>query len=91
MHAIFRGVPYVNREQEILQEDEDADDYSTDEGAKTTVSWLINEITEEFRLNASSKFEGNPKLKSMIMEFIDYLETEYFESALYELLDSSFT
>jgi hypothetical protein len=32
----------------------------------------------------------NPKLKSLIEEFFDYLGTEYFESAVFDLIDNSY-
>jgi hypothetical protein len=45
-------VPYVNRGEVIIEDDEDEDDQSTDEGGKTTISWLVNLISEEYRITA---------------------------------------
>jgi hypothetical protein len=36
------------------------------------------------------EFGATPKLRALIDEYIDLLETEYFESTLYELLDESY-
>ncbi len=52
MFNMFRRVPYVNREEVIIEDDEDEDDQSTDEGQKTTISWLVNLISEEYRITA---------------------------------------
>lgn len=41
-------------------------------------------------MNEKFTLTPNKKLKKLTEEFMDYLETEYFESALHDLLDESF-
>jgi len=50
---------------------------------------LVSKFVEEYREGCYSDFDSSPKLRSLIDEYIDLLETEYFESALYDLLDAS--
>ena len=65
----------------------DSDD-SEGEGSRH-LTWLVSKFVEEYREGCYSDFDSSPKLRSLIDEYIDLLETEYFESALYDLLDAS--
>jgi hypothetical protein len=51
---------------------------------------LVAQFVEEYRERSYSEFGATPKLRAIIDEYIDFLETEYFESALYDLLDESY-
>jgi hypothetical protein len=51
---------------------------------------LVAQFVEEYRERSYLEFGATPKLRSLIDEYIDLLETEYFESVLYELLDESY-
>jgi hypothetical protein len=94
MLRLFRGVASqivqpsridINEEEQEFEEDP-----STDEEGERLTSYIINQIVEEYRLQAGEKFAANEKLKGLIEEFIDWLETDYFESALVDLLDASY-
>jgi hypothetical protein len=51
---------------------------------------LVAQFVEEYRERSYLEFGETPKLRAIIDEYIDFLETEYFESALYDLLDESY-
>jgi hypothetical protein len=51
---------------------------------------LVAQFVEEYRERSYLDFGATPKLRAIIDEYIDFLETEYFESALYDLLDESY-
>ena len=70
-----------------MQEDDDSDvtSYKSNRG----IIWIVARCVDEFKVS-SDQFNEDPKLKSLIEELIDMIETEYFESALHDLLDISF-
>jgi hypothetical protein len=65
-------------------------DSTNEENNHRRNSWLVDRFIDHYRINAE-RFNGNKKLKLLIEEFIDLMETEYFESALYDLIDQSYT
>lgn len=74
--------------QPAAPEEGESEDEEVPEPRQT--GWLVARFVQEYRERAHSQFAEKPLLKAIIEEYIDLLETPYFESALYELLQSSF-
>ena len=84
MKALFSPVDT----HKVSQHDQDSDDASDDQENSRHLTWLVSQFVDEYR---EADFDSSPRLRCLIEEYIDLLETEYFESALYDLVDASHT
>ena len=89
MLALFKSEPkQANMEDDLINDNDSTESFVDEPQAPVRVSYIVEKILEVAR---TSDFSSNPKLKALVDEFLDLLESEYFESALYEILESSFT
>lgn len=87
MGQLFRAVEQIDG---CNTHNEDIDDESTESVIPVRCySWLVTRFVEEYKVQAAH-FAATPRLQSLIEEYIDLIETDYFESALHDLLDSSY-
>ncbi len=63
---------------------------STDSQESLKSSWIVDRFIDQYKLCAD-KFTITKKLKSLMDEFMDHLETDYFDSLLLDLIDTSYS
>lgn len=93
LQALFKSDPKSVANMDSTADDLINDNESTDSFGEDAppgrLSFLQEKLLEVAR-SASGQYSGNPKLKAMIEEFLDLMESEYMESAIFETLEASF-
>ena len=92
MTQLFSYEEKISSSCEIVEDvqEEDSDDESFDPN-KNKRLWIVNRFVEEYEKCKATEFNGNPNLLGLIKEYIDILDSPYFESTLYEMLDETYS
>ncbi|TNV73296.1 hypothetical protein FGO68_gene596 [Halteria grandinella] len=93
MGYLFKESQTLSKSNEKQQENSNDDtDSESNQRPRFGLTWLIEKIVEEYRENQEiqAQIKDNARLRDIFEEFIDMIETEYFESALFDTLDQSF-
>lgn len=91
MAHLFKESSIPPKKSEIESADDDTDSDSH-KRPRYALCWLVAKIVEEYKENAAieAQLKDSPRLREIFEEFIDLIETEYFESALFDTLDLSY-
>jgi hypothetical protein len=64
------------------------DSSESDEESKAQSNWIVDMFLNQYKITAS-KFGTSSKLQSLVLEFMDLLETPYADSIFHDALDGS--